>query len=268
VVKIANRFENISIATWSSSMKRLLILAALALMLGGEVRADFLLGWDFQTTSNGGTALAATNTAQPKVFQRNVGDVNGFLYLDGTNGSSNWTSSSTNTREINAFTGTIVNATNGLSSTTTSPAALALLNTTANNKIIVFKFDMTGYKDLVVSLAAQRSNAGFTSQTWEGSSNGTDWSSIGTLISGTVSGTITASYATSGILTLNSYSGIDNASTAFVRVTFEGATSDSGNNRIDNIQFNATAVPEPTSGLLIGLGTLACVALRRDRRLA
>jgi hypothetical protein len=53
-----------------------------------------------------------------------------------------------------------------------------------------------------------------------------------------------------------------------VRVTFEGATSDSGNNRIDNIQFNATAVPEPTSGLLIGLGTLACVALRRDRRLA
>jgi hypothetical protein len=37
VVKISNRFENISIATWSSSMKRLLILAALAVMLGGVV---------------------------------------------------------------------------------------------------------------------------------------------------------------------------------------------------------------------------------------
>ncbi len=249
-------------------MKRLLILAALVVIQGGEVRADFLLGWDFQTTSNGGTSLAVQDAAQPKVFQRNVGSVNGYLYLDGTNGSSNWISSTTVSREINAFAGTNVNATNGLSTTTTSPAALALLNTTANNKSIVFKFDMTGYKDLVISLAAQRTSTGFNSQVWEGSSNGTIWSSIGTLNSGTATGTITSSFTTSGILTLNSYSGVDNASAAFVRVTFSGATAAAGNNRIDNIQFNATAVPEPTSGLLFGLGTLACVALRRNRRVA
>ncbi|MFN5320705.1 MAG: PEP-CTERM sorting domain-containing protein [Planctomycetota bacterium] len=249
-------------------MKRLLILAALAVMLGGEVRADFLLGWDFQTTSSGGTSLVAQDTAQPKVLRRNVGAIDGFLYLDGTNGSSNWTSSNTNTREINAFAGTNVNATNGLSTTTTSPAALALLNTTANNKSIVFKFDMTGYKDLVISLAAQRTDTGFNSQVWEGSTNGTTWSSIGTLVGGTTSGTIRNSFSNTGVLTLGSYTGVDNSSTAYVRVTFSGASSASGNNRLDNIQFSANAVPEPTTGLLLGVGTLACAAFRRNRRVA
>ncbi|MFN9880335.1 MAG: PEP-CTERM sorting domain-containing protein [Planctomycetota bacterium] len=53
-----------------------------------------------------------------------------------------------------------------------------------------------------------------------------------------------------------------------MRVTFSGASSASGNNRLDNIQFSANAVPEPTTGLLLGVGTLACAAFRRNRRVA
>jgi hypothetical protein len=69
-------------------------------------------------------------------------------------------------------------------------------------------------------------------------------------------------------LTLAPFAGVNNSSTAYVRVTFSGASSVSGNNRLDNIQFNATAVPEPTTGLLLGIGTLACAAFRRNRRVA
>lgn len=65
-----------------------LAFAGAALMLEGSTcRAALIAGFDFQTTSSGGTAvLAATNT--PTVFNANVGS--GTLYMNGTNGSSSW----------------------------------------------------------------------------------------------------------------------------------------------------------------------------------
>jgi hypothetical protein len=236
-------------------------------MLGGEVKADFLVGWDFQTTSNGGTSLlAAPNT--PKVITANFGS--GALYLDGNQGSSNWIALTTG-NELTSFGGTTINAGTGFSTSTTGAASLALLGGTgnsANGKRMVFKFDMSGYKDLVISLAAQRTDTGFNSQVWEGSTNGTNWSAIETLVGGNTAGTIRNSFANTGVLTLAPFAGVNNSSTAYVRVTFSGASSVSGNNRLDNIQFNATAVPEPTTGLLLGIGTLACAAFRRNRRVA
>jgi MYXO-CTERM domain-containing protein len=46
-----------------------------------------------------------------------------------------------------------------------------------------------------------------------------------------------------------------------MRVTFTGATSATGNNRMDNFQFNADAIPAPGAVALIGLAGL--VARRR-----
>lgn len=215
--------------------------------LSGSVAAppvgDLVAGWDFQTTATGGTAVTATDSAQPKLFNANVGS--GVLYLDGSNGSSDWLSSATTTRELNAFGGTAINALGGLSTVTASPASLVVVNSSANGKFAVFRFSMAGYQDLSISLTAQRTSTGFNQQVWEYSTDGTTWTSIGVLAAGTTPGTLTGTFADSGVITLPTTAGLDNASNAYVRARFNGATAATGNNRIDNIQFRATPASGP-----------------------
>ncbi|MEA5461236.1 endonuclease/exonuclease/phosphatase family protein [Arcicella sp. LKC2W] len=213
----------------------LLVLFSLLLFSISEktYSQTLIAGWDFQT-SPGTAVLASPNT--PKLYSANVGS--GTLYLDGTNNSSSWV-----TAELNAFGGTALNAgaSTGLSTTTTSPASLAILGgaatPTANGKSIIFKVNMTGYQNLVISYATQKTSTGFNTQVWEYSTNGTSWSSIGTI------STIPSSFATQ---TLSTVTGLNSAVNAYVRLTVTGATNTSGNNRLDNIQFNATLIPVPT----------------------
>ena len=58
-----------------------------------------IAGWDFQTTTSGGTAVAASPNT-PTLFNANVGS--GALYLNGSEGSSAWLAAT----ELNAFGGT------------------------------------------------------------------------------------------------------------------------------------------------------------------
>lgn len=217
--------------------------------------ADLVAGWDFQTTANGGTAAAvAPNT--PKQYTANFGT--GTLFLNGQNGSSDWfipATGSTNT-ELNAFTGTAVNAGPGFSTTTSGAAALAIVNQTANGKSAVFRFSMAGFKDLVVSYATQRTSTGFTSQAWSYSTNGIDW---------TDHQTITNLPSAFGAQTLTTLTGLDGAADAYLRLTVNGASAAAGNNRLDNIQFNAT-VPEPASILLVGSVGLGALLRRLHRK--
>ena len=219
------------------------IKCCVALVAAGWVGAvsaeaeEIIAGWDFQTTTSGGTAVVASPNTQT-LFSANVGS--GTLYLNGSEGSSTWASAT----ELNGFAGTATNAVNGLSTVTTSPSALALLGGTgnaANGKSISFKFSMTEKKDLQISFAGQRSSSGFASLVWEWSANGTTWSPIGTISSGTTTGTMTTKFANSGVLSLPTVTGLNGATTAYVRATFSGATGSSGNNRLDNIRFMASA---------------------------
>jgi len=261
------------------NMNTMTLLAAgtCAMIAASAANAAMVAAWDFQTTTTGGTAaVAAAGTGvantTPKVYVSNFGS--GTLYLNGTNFSSDWSLPATGgtNAEITAFAGTTVNAdTNiGMSTTTTSPAALALVGGArsgtvnnyvynANGKAMVFKFSMTNLSSLSISLAMQKTATGFTTQVWESSTNGTNWSSIGTVNS------IQSSFsAPSGLVTsLTAGSGIDGAATAYVRVTFSGATDSGGNNRLDNIQFNATAVPAP--GALALLGVAGLIGARKRR---
>ncbi|NBO66929.1 MAG: hypothetical protein EBU88_19145, partial [Acidobacteria bacterium] len=86
-----------------------LVCLLLACLSAAKTHADLVAGWDFQTTTNGGTAVTTSDSAQPKLFNANVGS--GALYLDGSNYSSNWSVSATSavSRELNAFTGTTLN---------------------------------------------------------------------------------------------------------------------------------------------------------------
>ena len=235
------------------SVAKGLAVLLVAVLSASQAYADLVAGWDFQTTANGGTAvLAAPNT--PKQFIANFGS--GTLFLNGQNGASDWVSAASNS-ELTAFTGTAVNAGPGFSTLTATPAALALVNQTAsstNGKHAVFRFSMAGFQDLVVSYASQRSGTGFTNQAWSFSTDGVNWTDHQTITG------LPGSFATQ---TLSTITGLNGATDAYLRLTVTGATVAAGNNRLDNIQFNATAVPEPTSLLLLGSVALGGIAYRR-----
>ena len=243
-----------------------LLIASAVIATASAASAGMIAQWDFQTTTTGGTAIAAAPATQ-KLFVANFGT--GSLYLDGTNGSSDFFEPATGTTstEINGFGGTTLNATGGMSTVTTGIAALAVVGGAAsvpagtfgaNGKAMVFKFSMSGLSNLSVSYAVQRTASGFTTQQWDYSADGTTWSSAATITG------IQASFAGGGtnvVTSLGVASGLNNAATAYMRVTFTGATSATGNNRMDNFQFNADAVPSPGAIALIGVAGL--VARRR-----
>ncbi|MEI6239396.1 MAG: autotransporter-associated beta strand repeat-containing protein [Planctomycetia bacterium] len=218
---------------------------------GSGGAAALLAGWDFQTTTTGGTAIAAAPST-PTVFQANFGS--GGLYLDGTLGSSSWVTA-TSGNELSAFGGSAVNAGPGFSTVTTSPAALALVSgsTTAggfsaNGKSAVFAIDMTGKQDLAISYATQRTSTGFTTEDWSYSTDGTNWVTLQS-ISGTA---IPTSF---GAVTLSTITGLNNVANAYVRLTVSGATNGGSNIRLDNIQFNTVAGGTAT-GPVVATATL------------
>lgn len=192
-----------------------------------------IAGWDFQTTTTGGTA-AAVQPNSPTVYNANVGT--GTLYLNGTNGSSTWLTAAS-VFQLTSFTGSNINATNGLTAVTTSPACLAIVNNTANGKSMVFSFSMTGKQNLVVTYATQKTTTGFNSQQWEYSTDGLAWTTAQTITT-----TIPSAF---GLITLNTITGLDNAATAYLRLTVNGATASGGNNRLDNIQLAASIAAPP-----------------------
>jgi hypothetical protein len=209
----------------------IIVTLGMALCVAGVARGQSVIaGWDFQTTTNGGTAaIAAPDT--PRVFTANVGS--GTLYLDGTNGSSAWVTA-TSGNELTSFAGSAVNAESGMSTTTTSPACLVPVYPsalTSNGKSMVFKVSMAGKVGLAITYACQRTSAGFTTHAWSYSSDGVTWNALSTQ-------TITAS--SFALVSLPTTLALDGAANAYLRLTVSGATAASGNNRIDNVVFKAS----------------------------
>ena len=197
-------------------------------------------GWDYQTTtnSNGGTAAAASPNT-PKLFKSNAGV--GTMYLDGTNGSSDWAQAT----ELNSFTGTGLNATgtatggNGLDPATSATSCLALVGSGANGKSVTFKFSMAAVQGVTLSYAARTSGAttGFTTHQWAYSTNGTDWTDIEAITP------FTTSFAVKTLAALNA---LDGAADAYLKCTFSGATSTTSNNRLDNVLLLSSPVSSDT----------------------
>ncbi|MFM7181846.1 MAG: beta strand repeat-containing protein [Verrucomicrobiales bacterium] len=195
------------------------------------VMPPLIAGWDFQTTTTGGTAAAAA-PGSPTTYTANLGE--GTIYMNGTNGASTWTSLASNS-QVTSFTGTAVNAAAGFSIVTTATSCLAIANSSANNQRIVFKFSMSGRADLMVSYATRRTNTGFNSHLWEYSTNGTTWTTAGTI------GSIpTADFESKSLATITA---LDRAPIAYLRLTVSGASTATGNNRLDNIQIRAANAP-------------------------
>jgi hypothetical protein len=201
-------------------------------------------GWDFQTTTNGGTAAAAA-PATPNSYVANVGT--GLLSLDGTNGSSDWPQATA----LNAFTGTNVNATgtasggNGLDPATSATSSLALLaggtGIPSNGKSATIKFSMAGVQGINVSYATRTSGttSGFNAHAWEYSTDGSSWSPLNFSAPFSISTTF-------ALKSLEATNALDGAANAYLRLTLSGATTTSSNNRLDNIVLLSNPVTTDT----------------------
>jgi hypothetical protein len=129
---------------------------------------------------------------------------------------------------------------------------------TANNgRNITFSVSTLGFSDIVVSFATQGTSTGFNSNQFQYSLNGVNFVDFGPPFTPTsVFGAVPV------VFTLTSIIGLNNNPNAAFRIVFNGATTSTGNNRIDNIVVEGTSdttIPEPASLLLLltGLASLA-----------
>lgn len=141
----------------------------------------------------------------------------GTLYLDGTNGSSLWASTATNP-QLTSFGGL------------NSAACLAIANNSANGYYIVFGVSTTGLENINLTFQTRGTSTGFNSHTWGYSVDGitfTDLSGNNTAINTSTYTLQTVDY--SAITALN------NQTMVYLRLTVNGATNTSGNNRIEDV---------------------------------
>ena len=217
-------------------MKKILVLAALAaISLVGNAHADLVAHWNFNSLSIA-TASAPGAGGVPTSIASDSGSAN--LSLTG------WTGL------VDDFGGSLLNAQFG------DPAeeSLSLISNAGNGSFIELSFSMTGFTDLEVAFATRGTSTGYNVGQWSYSTDGVNFTDFGVN---------TARRDTTFDVVSVSTSALDNQATAFLRYTLSGATSTTGNNRIDNLTL--TAVPEPGSAVVL-LGSVIGFGLLRRRR--
>ena len=135
-----------------------------------------------------------------------------------------------------------------------------------NGRNLTFNVSTVGFSNIVVSFATQGTSTGFNSNQFQYSLDGISFIDFGPPFTpATAFGSVPLVFSLAAILALN-----DNPNAAF-RIVFNGATSSTGNNRIDNIVVDGTsidtsAIPEPTSMLLLASGLGGLYKLKRRKR--
>jgi hypothetical protein len=140
--------------------------------------------------------------------------------------------------------------------------SLSLVSSAGNGTFIqTGPFSTIGLQDVIVTFATRGTSTGFNTGTWSYSTD----NSMYTAAPGNTATTST-SY-TLATMDLSAISAIENQPGVYLRYTLSGATNTGGNNRIDNLQINATETPEPSVAALAYLAGLAFVGLlpRRAR---
>jgi len=137
---------------------------------------------------------------------------------------------------------------------------------TANNgRNLTLNVSTVGFSNIVVSFATQGTSTGFNSNQFQYSLDGTDFIDLGPpYVPATAFGTSPL------VFTLTSIAGLNDNPNATFRIIFNGASSSTGTNRLDNIVVEGTStvtetIPEPASALLLLSGLGGFYKLKRRR---
>jgi PEP-CTERM motif len=137
-----------------------------------------------------------------------------------------------------------------------------------NGRNITFNVSTVGFSNIVVSFATQGTSTGFNSNQFQYSLDGISFINFGApYVPATAFGSVPIVFSLAAIAGLN-----DNPNAAF-RIVFNGASSATGTNRIDNIVVEGTTietseVPEPASVLLLASGLGGLYKIRRRKKQA
>lgn len=136
---------------------------------------------------------------------------------------------------------------------------------TANNgRHLTFNVSTLGFSNIVVSFATQGTSTGFNSNQFQYSLDGSTFVNFGPPYApATTFGAV--------VFSLASIAALNNNPNAAFRIIFNGATTSTGNNRIDNIVVEGSApesVPEPTTAILLLSGLSGLWGVRKRRRAA
>ena len=137
---------------------------------------------------------------------------------------------------------------------------------TANNgRNLTFNVSTLGFANIVVSFATQGTSTGFNSNQFQYSLDGNTFINFGAPFTPpSAFGSVPIVFSLAGIAGLN-----DNPNAAF-RIVFNGASSSTGTNRLDNFVVEGTpsGVPEPTSAILLVSGLSTLYGIRKRKRAA
>jgi hypothetical protein len=134
-----------------------------------------------------------------------------------------------------------------------------------NGRNLTFNVSTVGFSNIIVSFATQGTSTGFNNNQFQYSLDGISFLDFDPPFDpATAFGTLPL------VFSLAAFAGLNNNPNAAFRIVFNGATSSTGNNRIDNFVVEGTpaeaSVPEPTSALLLLSGLSGFYKLRRKRR--
>lgn len=185
-----------------------------------------VISWTFDSIDG------APNTPPIITADINYSNLPAFLYFEGSHGASTYITGQSG-NQLNAYPGTIIgdpriaNAESGKS--------LAIVNATANEKAFVMQFATTYWEDLIVTMAVRRTQTGFDNHIWEWSIDAVHFDTIWNTVS------VADSVAVFELKTidLQNIASLNRKDSVFIRITLDGAGSNSGNNRFDNITVHA-----------------------------